>query len=116
MWILAACAMGAAYGWPAVFVLAKPSLAPYALFGVRSRAWWVAFALFMALCAPFGFMWVDWVRATMLNPTNGGILYSLPYVPVMSVPVVAWIGRRPQTPRPLAARPKRCVTLPITEQ
>ncbi len=42
MWIAAAVAVGTRWGWPAAFVLLKPSVAPFALIGIRSRGWWVA--------------------------------------------------------------------------
>lgn len=92
MWIVAAGFAGAVYGWPSVFVLLKPSLAPFALFGVRQRFWWLALGLIVLASLPFGLLWVDWVKATIIYPTDGGILYSLGYVPVMCAPTVAWLG------------------------
>src|SRR4029077_2957645 len=35
-------------------VLLKPSLAPFALFGIRRRSWWAGAAVFVLLCLPFG--------------------------------------------------------------
>jgi hypothetical protein len=92
IWIVAAGFAGAVYGWPSVFVLLKPSLAPFALFGVRQRSWWIALALIVIASLPFGLLWVDWVKATIIYPTDGGILYSLGYVPAMCAPTVAWLG------------------------
>jgi hypothetical protein len=104
IWILAFAALGAAYGWPAVFVLLKPTLAPFALFGIRRRSWWIALAVFGLMCVPFGSLWVDWIRATIVNPTNsGGLAYSLPYLPVMLVPFVAWWGRHRTAPPVMAS-------------
>ncbi|MEO5966538.1 MAG: hypothetical protein ABIR11_13830 [Candidatus Limnocylindrales bacterium] len=95
MWVLAFGALGAAYGWPAVLILIKPTLAPFALFGANHRSWWAALGILALLSLPFGTMWLDWIRAAVVNPTNGGFMYSWAYVPAMCVPVVAWLGRRP---------------------
>jgi hypothetical protein len=92
MWVVAAGFAGAVYGWPSVFVLLKPSLAPFALFGAKRRSWWLALGLLVLASLPFGLLWVDWVKATIIYPTTGGILYSLPYVPAMCAPIVAWLG------------------------
>jgi hypothetical protein len=103
MWVLAFAAAGAAYGWPGVFVLIKPTLAPFALFGVRRRSWWITLAILALACLPFGLLWVDWLRAAVINPTNdAGILYSLRQVPLMMIPLVAWLGRRDSAdPQPM---------------
>jgi hypothetical protein len=99
MWVLAAEAWGLLYGWPAVFVLLKPTLAPFALVGSGHRSWWIALAVFVVACSLFGAMWIDWWRAAVVNPTNGGLAYGLAYVPTMLLPIVAWLGRdgRPLT-------------------
>jgi hypothetical protein len=76
----------------APFVLLKPSLAPFALFGIRRRSWWVGLAIFVLLCVPFGGMWGDWV-ASVLNSRGGGPLYSALEIPMLLLPVVAWAGR-----------------------
>ena len=96
MWALAAESLGLAYGWPAVLVLIKPTLAPFALVGVRRRSWWIALGVFLLLCLPFGALWMDWIRVAIVNPTNGGPEYSLPYLPTMALPLVAWVGRLPR--------------------
>lgn len=105
MWIVAFESAGLVYAWPAVLILIKPTLAPFAMVGLRRRSWWVALGIFLVLCLPFGSLWSDWVRAAVINPTNGGILYSVPYLPVMFIPVVAWLGRRRGAPEPRAAIP-----------
>ena len=92
MWSVAAMAFGVAYWWPSVFVLLKPSLFPFALFGANRRRWWIALAVFIALCLPFGSMWADWVT-TLANSTGGGLLYSTLEVPMLLIPLVAWFGR-----------------------
>jgi hypothetical protein len=90
MWAVAFALLAVLYSWPGPFVLVKPVLAPFALIGIRSRAWWAGLALFGLLCLPFGGMWIDWVRLTL---DSGGATYALgDYVPML-IPLVAWAGR-----------------------
>ena len=99
MWCSAAMALGTVWRWPAVGVLLKPSLFPFALFGIRSRSWWIALAIGVALAIPFGAMWVDYL-ATLRNLDGNGPLfsawYSLNNLSPMLLPLVAWAGRRPR--------------------
>ncbi len=92
IWSVTAMALGVVYWWPAVFVLLKPSLFPFALFGAKRRSWWLAMAVFVALCLPFGSMWSEWVTS-LVNSTGGGILYSALEVPMLLIPFLAWFGR-----------------------
>ncbi len=92
MWIVAAEAAALVLGWPAALVLMKPTLLPFAFVGIGRRSWWLATAIFAAACLPFGGLWIDWLRAAVLNPTNGGLLYSLPQVPAMTLPLALWMG------------------------
>jgi hypothetical protein len=89
MWVMAAVALACLIRWPAVLVLLKPSLFPFALIGIRRRSWWVALLAFLALSLPFGAMWVDWYHA-ITNASGGGLFYSLQDVPILLLPVVAW--------------------------
>ncbi len=92
IWVAAAMALGCLYRWPSVFVLIKPSLFPFALFGVHRRSWWVGLAIFGALCLPFGPMWGDWVT-TVVNSREGGLVYSIQEIPLLLLPVAAWWWR-----------------------
>jgi len=92
IWSVTALSFGVIYWWPSVFVLLKPSLFPFALFGADRRAWWIALAVFVLMCLPFGAMWGEWVTSLM-NSTGGGILYSTLEVPMLLIPLVAWLGR-----------------------
>jgi hypothetical protein len=93
IWSMAALAAGVIWFWPAVFVLLKPSLAPFALFGVNHRSWWIALAIFGLLCLPFGSLWLDWLRS-VVNSEGGGLLYSSLEIPMLLLPLVAWLARR----------------------
>jgi hypothetical protein len=75
----------------APLVLLKPTLGPFALWGIGHREWWVGLAVFALLSAAFLPMWVDY--ATVIRNSDGGLLYSLWNVPLMLVPVVGWLGR-----------------------
>jgi hypothetical protein len=94
IWSMAALALAAAGSSRATapFVLLKPSLAPFALFGIRRRSWWVGAAILAALSLPFGSLWLDWLTA-LGNSRGGGLLYSSLEAPFLLLPLVAWLGR-----------------------
>jgi len=92
-WVIAAIAGGLAVGWPGVFVILKPSLALFALVGMRRRSWWVAALLLGVLSLAMLPLWVDFLAA--IRNSDVGPTYSLQDVPPMLIPVVAWLGRRP---------------------
>jgi hypothetical protein len=108
MWIIAAGFLGTVYAWPSVLIFIKPTpvLLPFGFFGARRRSWWIALLAFGLVCLPFGWLWWDWVRAALINPTNGGLLYSVGYIPVMCGPLVAWITSSRYGPYVPAARQK----------
>jgi hypothetical protein len=95
MWAAAFVALGLRFGWPGPLVLIKPSLAPFALAGIRRRSWWLGVGLVVSLSLPFGSLWVDWVRVLLHAP--GGLLYSLLAVPGVAVAVAAWVCRTRST-------------------
>jgi hypothetical protein len=103
IWAVAALALGVVYAWPSVLVLIKPSLFPLALFGAWTRRWWVALAVFLAVCLPFGSLWIDWIHS-VLNSQGGGIAYSSLEIPMLAFPIVAWLGR---------TRPVRSLDRPV---
>jgi hypothetical protein len=91
MWIVALIALGTVTAGPAVFVLLKPTMAPFALIGVRHRRWWLCLALALAVGVLFLPLWQGYL--TVLANTRGrGLLYSLDEVPFALVPIVAWIA------------------------
>jgi hypothetical protein len=93
IWSMAAMALGVVYAWPSVVVLLKPSLAPFALFGAGRRSWWIAAFVLVLACVPFGGMWTDWV-GSVVNSRGGGLLYSALEIPMLLLPLIAWLGRR----------------------
>jgi hypothetical protein len=102
IWCVAAMSVAILYRWAAPFVLLKPSLFPFALFGIRDRAWWLGLAVFLVLCLPFGALWLDWI-ASVLNSRGSGLLYSALEAPMLLLPLVAWVGRTRNRGRPYPA-------------
>ena len=92
MWIAACVAAGLRWGWPALLVLVKPSLAPLALIGARNRAWWIGLVALVAFVVLSWQLWADYLQAMV----NAGIplTYSLHSVPLVAVALVAWLARR----------------------
>jgi len=98
IWAMAAMSVAIVYRWAAPFALLKPSLFPFGLFGIRERAWWIGLGVFLALCLPFGGLWVDWV-ASVVNSRGSGPLYSVLEAPMLLLPLVVWAGRTRQVGR-----------------
>jgi hypothetical protein len=109
LWMTAALAMGTVFGWPSVLVVLKPILAPFALVGAWSRRWWLALGGVVAISLLFLPMWGDYVRVLQNARTPAGPLYSINEVPMLAIPVIAWLGRarrrgrRPPSPATDAA-------------
>src|SRR4029079_246770 len=70
----------------------KPSLGPFALFGVWRRSWWVAAAVVVVASLLFGPRWLAWLTS-MRNAEGGGLLYSSREIPMLLLPLVAWAFR-----------------------
>jgi hypothetical protein len=92
IWSMVAMAVATASRGGAPFALLKPSLFPFALFGIGRRSWWIGAALFAVLSVPFWSLWLDWI-ATVQNARGGGLLYSVLEAPMLALPLVAWLGR-----------------------
>jgi hypothetical protein len=85
---------GILWGWPGVLGIYKPSLAPFALAGARRRSWWICLAVVVAVSGAFllGGAWADYLVAV----THWDLPWdrALLNVPILLIPVVAWLGRR----------------------
>lgn len=95
LWIALFAALGTIWRPAFALVLLKPSLFPFALLGVRNRGWWVtaaALAIGSVILLP---MTLDYLKI-LLNARGpmASILYSLHDVALISIPLIAWGGRR----------------------
>lgn len=91
-------AAGLLWGWPAVLALMKPSFALLALVGVRRRSWWIAVGVMAALSMLALPLWVEYV--VVLRDVRGlGVDYSIGGLPLLVLPLVAWLGARLQLMR-----------------
>jgi hypothetical protein len=97
LWAWAALALGTLWGWPAVLVLLKPSLAPFALIGATRRSWWIGLGALVGASLLLLPLWIDWVRA-VVDSRGTGLLYSAKELPMMLIPLVAWAARTPRQP------------------
>jgi hypothetical protein len=96
IWVVAAIASGLRFGWPAIFLTIKPTFAPLALVGIRSRPWWIVAAAMLATVVVALPLWSDYVTA--MRYVSIPLWYSLGSLPLMAVPVVAWARRPRDTP------------------
>jgi hypothetical protein len=87
MWAVAAVALATRYG-VGPLVLVKPTFAPFALVGIRTRAWWLTLAAglgFAFLTLP---LWLDYLTV-MRNIIEPDPFYAVWTVPMMLVPLIA---------------------------
>ena len=102
IWAAAGIALGLIYGWPSLLVLIKPSIAPFAVVGIRHRSWWIGLALLVAYSLVFGSMWRDYLTVLTNSRNEGGLLYSLSDVPFLLIPIIAYLGRTRDRPIPVS--------------
>jgi hypothetical protein len=104
-----ALSLATRHRWLAAMVLVKPSLAPFAFAGVRSRGWWILVAVGFVASLALLPLFPDWLRA--IANSDAGLLYSLAHFPTMAIPVVAWAARPPARSGSVAGGPGRCGTI-----
>lgn len=92
MWMAAFIAAGLLWGWPAVLLIIKPTLAPLALVGVRHHSWWFAAGLALVLLVLTLPLWLDYITA-LRNARGLGWDYSLGSLPLVLAPLIAWLAR-----------------------
>lgn len=103
MWTTALYAAGFLWGWPSPLLAFKPSALPFALAGIRRRSWWIALGVVALSCLPLGGLWLDYIAAMRnadVSPT-----YALSALPLILLPLVAWLGRTSKR-RTLPADPR----------
>jgi hypothetical protein len=101
LWVTFFLALGLLVAWPSVLVAIKPSFLPLALVGIRRRSWWVAATVLGAASLLFGSLWFDYARVVAGSPVE--LTYSLFNLPLVGLPIVAWLGRRRAPPEASAS-------------
>lgn len=91
LWVVAGIAGGLIWGWPALVVLLKPTFVLFAVVGMDRRSFWIGLALIAALSLLMLTEWIRWIQA-MLNAEGAGLLYSIRDLPLVAVPVIAWLA------------------------
>lgn len=101
IWAAAALALATHHGWVGPAVLLKPTLAPLALLGARSRGWWLTLGLGVLAALAFLPLWSDWL-AVMGNVRGDRVhpLYGIADLSLMSIPLLAWLGATAPTGEP----------------
>jgi len=89
MWVAAFVAGGLRWGWPAAFLIIKPTFAPLALVGIRRRSTWIVGIVLVLLTLP---MLSDYITA-MRNVRFDGFAYAYVSLPFALIPLVAYFGR-----------------------
>ena len=79
--------------WPGALILLKPSILPFALIGIRTRGWWITAGILVVLTLPVIPLIPDWLRAVFDARGPDGWLYSVKDLPLLMVPVIAYLGR-----------------------
>lgn len=98
LWTIAFLCAGVVWAWPAVFAAVKVTFGPLALLGANHRSWWVAAAVALVLCIPFGHLWMDYLTVMQNTRSDRGLSYVLGEWPaVLTFVGVAWWARRPMT-------------------
>ncbi len=93
MWLAASVAHATVWGWPGVFAFLKPSLAFFALIGIRSRSWWIALGVLALVSLAMLPDWRQYLTAAT-NLQGASLSYSLRDIPLVGIAVIAWVGRR----------------------
>lgn len=98
IWLAAFIAAGVRWGWPAILMSIKPSLAIFGAIGIRTRRWWIAALVLAVLSLPPAALWLDY--PTITRNSNAGWYYSFGNLPFFVLPIVAWVvsTRRSATP------------------
>ena len=75
--------------------LLKPTVIPFAVVGMRSRRWWVALGVLLVLTIPVLPLALQYPGVLLNGRSDAGWLYSVGEWPLLLIPSVAWIARRP---------------------
>jgi hypothetical protein len=93
LWITMFLALSTVHPAFASFVFIKPSVAFFGLWRVRSRAWWYGFVPLSVMSLLLLPLWFDWLRVVLNSRGTGGLLYSWQEMPLLLIPMIAWLAR-----------------------
>jgi len=98
IWVTAAIGVGTLWRPAFVFVLMKPTLAPFVLPGARSRGFWALVALGSLASLAMLPLWGDWITTirNLRSEANGLDNLALPLIPL-----IAWSTSRFQPRHPI---------------
>lgn len=88
LWVMMFTALGTRYRWPAVFAVLKPTLAPFALIGIRSRWWWVGLGVLVVGSLVLWSQTLDWLTSVR-NLQTADYLYLSAHIPLCLIPIMA---------------------------
>lgn len=91
IWAAAVVAAGVYWGWPAAFLVLKPVYLPFAIFAIRRRLFWIALGAGVLISLAMLPLWADYLRA--MQYARVSLTYSVSSIPLLLIPVVAWLGR-----------------------
>jgi hypothetical protein len=112
LWASMFVALGTIWRGAALFSIVKPSLAPFALIGMRSKRWWQVAIVYVLAAVVMLPLWFDWITI-LLNAQDLDLLYSAGHVPVMLLGLVAKLtSSRQFGPDPVASAPARVIRTP----
>ena len=104
MWMAAGIAAGLRWGWPALLLVLKPIFLPLAALGANRVSWWVGAGMIVLVSLAMLPLWSQYIVA--MRSLRIGLDYSLGSLPLLLVPVTAWLGRdRGRDPVPPTAEP-----------
>lgn len=92
IWSAGFVAAGVVWGWPSVLGLYKPAFLPVVVIGIWRRSWWVALAAVVIVSLAFLPYWQQYL--TVATNWEAPITRSLPNVPILFIPILAWLGSR----------------------
>jgi hypothetical protein len=92
MWLAVSVALATLWGWPGIFAFLKPSLAFFALIGIRTRGWWIALGIAGLVSLAMLPDWHEYLTS-VVNLRGPNLTYSLMDIPLAGIAVVAWVGR-----------------------
>ena len=110
-WFVALNFAAVAWGFRASLALLKPSLFPFALFGIHRGHWWLGAGLIVLLSLPFLPLTVTWVRVVLDVRGRGGLLYNADEFAYALIPLVAWAGSKQRRLNPSMARVRQLVEI-----